>query len=161
MKINLISERAASLRHTQGTILCRSQKYPCVDLLEALSLSLSLSLSASERGEHQSSFLLLSIWNVSKNIRQAMSSVVYMLLLTFQHSFREGFIKETSDILSNTGVDTIRKDTYLLPAPSTSTTTSFQSHSAPFLLLLRLPFNLQPLFFIIFRRVRKFAKRGY
>ena len=35
VKINLISERAASLRHAKGAIVCLSQKYACVDLLEA------------------------------------------------------------------------------------------------------------------------------
>lgn len=77
VKINLISERAASLRHAKGTILCRSQKYACVDLLEAH--------SATERGERQSSFLLLSTWKVSENIQQAMNSALYILLLIFQH----------------------------------------------------------------------------
>ena len=39
MKINLISERAAFLRRAKGIILCRSQKYACVDLLEVHSPS--------------------------------------------------------------------------------------------------------------------------
>ena len=134
VKINLISEHAASLRHSKGTILCRSQKYACVDLLEAH--------SASERGQDQSSFLLLNTWNVSKNIQQSMSSAVYMLLLTFQHSCQTGFIKESSDILGNTGVDAIRKDTYFLPGTSAFTSTSFHSRSALYRLLLGFPFNL-------------------
>jgi hypothetical protein len=82
-------------------------------------------------------------WNVSKNIQYAMNSVVYMLLLIFQRSFRTGFIKETSDIFGNTGVDEIRKDTYFLPDTSASTITSLHSRSAPYHLFLGLPFNLQ------------------
>jgi hypothetical protein len=48
---------------------------------------------------------------------------------------------------------------FFLPGTSASTSTSFHSRSALYrLLLLHLPFNLQPPIFLIFRRFRKLRK---